>query len=124
MRLGDKVAAARLATPPVLALLLQESDPRIIEAALLNPRLKEEDLLRQIRSDSVPVPLLEAVSEAPRWRDHYEVRLGLVLQPRTPLGIALSCVSGLVRRDLLRVSEAPGLRPVVQAAALRVATGE
>jgi hypothetical protein len=121
MRLGDRVALARMATPSVLAVVLQQSDPKIVEAVLLNPRLREEDLLRQMRSESVSKTLLEQVAEAPRWRDQYGVRLGLVLQPKTPLPLALSQVSRLVRRDLLRVAETPGLRPLLQAAALRVA---
>jgi hypothetical protein len=124
MRLGDRIALARIATPPVITLLLQQTDPRIVEAVLLNPRLKEEDLLRQMRSETVSVALLEQAAQATRWRERYEVRLGLVLQPRTPLALALAQVSGLVRRDLLRVAETPGLKPLLQAAALRVANGD
>jgi hypothetical protein len=124
MRLGDRVALARMATPAVIALLLQQSDPRILEAVLLNPRLKEEDLLRQLRSETVSATLLDEVARAPRWKDQYGVRLGLVLQPKTPLALALSQVSGLVPRDLQRVAQTPGLKPLLQAAALRVANGE
>lgn len=124
MRLGDRIALARIATPAVIVALLQHTDPKILEAALLNPRLREEDLLQQIRAETVTIALLESVAGAPRWRDQYAVRLGLVLQAKTPLALALSQVSGLVRRDLLRVAETPGLRPLLQAAALRVAAGE
>jgi hypothetical protein len=48
------------------------------------------------------------------------VRLELVLQPATPLALALARLSSLLPRDLRRVAEAPDLRPLVQAAALRV----
>jgi hypothetical protein len=71
----------------------------------------------------VAASLLEQVARSPRWSERYAVRLGLVLQPRTPLALALAQVSSLVRRDLLRVAETPGLRPILQAAALRVADG-
>jgi hypothetical protein len=124
MRLGDKIALARIATPPVIVPLLQLTDPKILEAALLNPRLREEDLLQQIRSETVTTVLLESAAATSRWGGQYAVRLGLVLQPRTPLALALAQVSGLVRRDLLRVAETPGLRPLLQAAALRVAAGQ
>jgi hypothetical protein len=124
MRLGDKIALARIATPPVIAMLLKLTDPRILDAALLNPRLREEDLLQQIRSETVTTTLLETVAATSRWGGQYAVRLGLVLQPRTPLALALAQVTALVRRDLLRVAETPGLTPLLQAAALRVASGE
>ena len=121
MRLGERITLGKIATPPVLPLLLVDAEPKVAEAALLNPRLREEDLLIQMRAAMVPVTLLEEVGRSPRWRERYAVRLDLVLQPRTPLALALAQVSSLVKRDLLRVAETPGLRPVVQAAAFRVA---
>jgi len=48
------------------------------------------------------------------------VRLALVLQARTPLAIALAQISSLVKRDLLRVVETAGLRPLVKEAAAAV----
>jgi hypothetical protein len=48
------------------------------------------------------------------------VRLALVLQPRTPLALALQHISSLVPRDLRRVGEEASLRPLVRAAALEV----
>jgi hypothetical protein len=121
MRLGDRVTLGKSATPPVLARLLVDSEARVVDAALQNPRLREEDLLVLMRGDSVPAALLEEVARSPRWSERYAVRLGLVLQPRTPLALALAQVSSLVKRDLLRVAQTPGLRPILQAAALRVA---
>jgi hypothetical protein len=44
-----------------------------------------------------------------------------VLQPRTPLGVALGLLTSLVPRDLLRIASAQAVPPLVQAAALRVA---
>ena len=48
------------------------------------------------------------------------MRLALVLQPRTPLGVALAQITSLLDRDLERVAKAAGLRPLVQAAASRL----
>jgi len=48
------------------------------------------------------------------------VRLALVLQPRTPLPIALLQISSLITRDLRRLVKTPGLRPLIAAAAAAV----
>lgn len=119
LRLGDKIALARLATPPVLRALLAESDERILEAGLLNPRLGEETLVALLRGPQVTRALLEHVAAAPRWRASYAVRRELVLQPRTPLPLALAQITSLVRRDLLHVAHSPQLAPLVRAAAER-----
>jgi hypothetical protein len=121
MRLGERVSLGKLATPPVLALLLGDPEARVLEAALVNPRLREEDLLVALRKDNVPMALLHAVADSWRWRECYAVRLALVLQSRTPLPLALAQISSLLKRDLIRVAQAQGLRPLVQLAAQRLA---
>jgi hypothetical protein len=121
MRLGERISLGRIATGPVLAVLLQDVESRVARAALVNPRLREEDLLAAIRLDTVPRALLEAVAESTRWAERYAVKLGLVLQPRTPLSLALGQLSSLLKRDLERVARTPELVPLVRAAARRVA---
>jgi hypothetical protein len=117
LRLGDKIALARLATPAPLRALLGESDGRILEAALVNPRLAEDTLLALLRAPSAPRALLEQAAASTRWRASYAVRRELVLQPRTPLALALAQITSLVRGDLLRVTGSASLAPLVRAAA-------
>ena len=124
MRLGEKITLAKIATPPVLARLLAETDPKVSEACLINPRLREEDLVTALRRDTAARGLLEAASSSSRWGDRYAVRLALVLQPRTPLGVALGQITSLIDRDLERVAGALGLKPLVQVAAQRLLESE
>jgi len=120
IRLGDRITLGRLATPALLPLLLADADARVVEAALLNPRLREEDLVRALRRDDVLPALAAAAAGSPRWHDAYAVRLALVLQPRTPLALALQQISSLVPRDLQRVAAEAALRPLVREAAAGV----
>jgi hypothetical protein len=120
MRLGERVSLAKLATRSVLAALLGDGEPRVAEATLINPRLREEDLLTALRQADVRPALIQAVVASLRWSERYPVRLALVLQERTPLGVALAQISSLVKRDLVRVVETPGVRPLLQAAAAAV----
>lgn len=121
LRLGEKIALGRIATPPVLRMLLLEADPKILEATLQNPRLTESDLVGLVRTKEAPRPLLEAVAVASRWQASYAVRLALVLQPRTPAAVSLAQLTSLVEHDLRQVAENPTLPPLIQAAAGRVA---
>lgn len=121
LRLGDRITLAKMATPPILGVLLADPDARVAEACLINPRLREEDLAFAIRRDTAPRVLMEAVAASGRWKERYSVRLALVLQPRTPLALALGQLSSLLRKDLLQVSETEGLVPLLQVAAVRVA---
>jgi hypothetical protein len=120
-RLGEKITLARLATPAVLMALLGDPDPRVLEAGLLNPRLRESDMLTLLRRPDVPVVLLSAVATCRRWTESYAVRLALALEPRAPLGVALGQLSSLRKADLLRVAGTAKLAPLVRVAAQRVA---
>jgi len=117
MRLGDRMTLAKVATPALLPLLLLDTDRKVTEAALINHRLREDDLLNALRQPEVPLALLDSVVSSTRWSEVYGVRLALVLQPRTPLPVALLQISSLVKRDLVRVAEAAGIRPLLQASA-------
>jgi hypothetical protein len=120
MRLGDRVTLARLATPPLLPTLLADSDTHVVEAALINPRLREEDLTTALRRDDARTTLVEAAAASTRWAPSYAVKLAIVLQPRTPLPLALERITSLVPRDLRRLALDPSLRPLIQAAARKV----
>jgi hypothetical protein len=118
LRLGERITLAKIATPHVLAPLLSDLDARVVQATLLNPRLREEDLVTALRRDNASRVLAEAAASSTRWSERYSVRLSLALQPRTPLPWALLQLSSLLKADLIRVSRTPGLAPLVQAAAL------
>jgi hypothetical protein len=124
LRVGEKVTLGKIATPAVLPILLANPDARVIRACLQNPRLREEDLVTAVRQQAAPRALLEETPESWRWRDSYAVRLALVLQPQTPLGVSLGQISSLLPADLLRVAETPGLPTLVQITAQRVAGRE
>jgi hypothetical protein len=124
LRLGEKITLARLATPPLIRELLKDGDTKVLEALLDNPRLREEDVLVSLRRRDVRPSLIDAVARSRRFGERYSVRLELVLQPKTPLPVALLQISSLVERDLLRIAATPELPPLVRIAAERLASGE
>jgi hypothetical protein len=124
MRLGDRITLARMATPALLPALLAATERRVIDSALLSPRLREDDVVAALRREDVTLALIEAAVGSPRWAASYAVRLALVLQPRTPLPLVLHQIRSLVPRDLRRVADEARLRPLVRAVALTVLEGQ
>jgi hypothetical protein len=120
LKLGERVALARLATPRLLTPLLQEKESLVLDAALGNPLLHPDALRAAIASPEASRELLGAVTSFHRWREVYAIRLEIVLQPRTPLALALGQLTSLTRQDLMRVAENEALVPLVCAAAQRI----
>jgi hypothetical protein len=121
LRLGEKITLAKMATPPVLMLLLADKDEKVVEAGLINARLREDDVLTLVRADLPSRALLEGIVASSRWGERYALRLAIALHPRAPVALALGQLSALTTKDLARVAEAPDLTPIVQLAAARVA---
>lgn len=120
LRPGERTTLARLATAPILTLMLADSDPRVVEACLPNPRLRQDQVETALRHTNASRSLIEAVAGSSRWGSVYAIRLALVLQPRTPLHTALRQITSLEPHDLRRVAGSKGLPPLVQAAARAV----
>jgi hypothetical protein len=120
MRLGDRVCLGRLATPALLPALLADGEPLVVEAVLRNPRVREEDLVVALRSETASRTLLETAAEAPRWQSSYAVRLALAAQPRTPIAVGLLQLRRLLPRDLRTLARDSRLPVLLRLAAERV----
>jgi hypothetical protein len=121
LRLGEKITLARIATLPVLVMLLADAEAKVVAAGLNNPRLREEDVLTLVRADPPSRALLEGVVASSKWHERYGLRLAIALHPRAPLALALGQLTTLTAKDLARIAETAALTPLLQAAALRVA---
>lgn len=107
---GEKLSLARRASGRVAGELLLDAEPRIIEAALENPRLTEALLTKAVlRKEASPV-LVQAVCTHSKWSLRREIRIALLRNQHTPLGHAIEFAKSLpndVVREILQNSKLP-----------------
>ena len=77
LALGDKLSLAHRASGRVAAALLNESDPRVIDAALQNPRLTETAIIKEVTRRKMNQILAEAISNHPKWKLRPEIIVAL-----------------------------------------------
>jgi hypothetical protein len=77
LSLGEKLSLARRASGRVAAALLNESDPRVIDAALQNPRLTETAIIKEVTRRKTNQILAEAISNHPKWKLRPEIMVAL-----------------------------------------------
>jgi hypothetical protein len=82
--LGNKLTLARRGTGAVVAELFKEGDARLIEACLLNSRLKEAAILQFLGSSRATAETISAVARHPRWKSRPNIRLAILKNPHTP----------------------------------------
>jgi hypothetical protein len=114
--LGERKSLARRNDRELIARVLRDPHPHVMRILLGNPRLTEPDVLRLCAMRPVASECLREVWKSARWIVRYPIKVALVLNPYTPLDIALSLVPLLHGQDLRRVLAAADLSPELQAA--------
>jgi hypothetical protein len=82
--LGNKITLARRGTAAIVGELIKEGEPRLIEACLGNPRLREVSILQFLRSHRAGAETISCIARHPRWKDRRNLRLAILKNPRTP----------------------------------------
>lgn len=82
--LGYKLTLARRAGGTILQALVRDGEPRLIQACLENPRLKEVALLQFLRSGKATAESISLIARHPRWQQRQQLRLAILKCPRTP----------------------------------------
>jgi hypothetical protein len=120
LELGEKISLARSAPPRVVAVLIGEAQPRVVDALLHNPRLRETEVLNLAGNASVSPETLRVIAFNERWSTRYPVKLALVKNPRTPVHTALKLLLSLPRRTVAKLMDSSELPRVVRMGAERI----
>jgi hypothetical protein len=122
LRVGDRISLGRTSPARVAARLLQDVDARVRASALLNPRLRADDLAQVFASPRAPRGLFAEALELHRWRDAYPVKLAIARSRRAPRPVALSVMTSLQRTDLRDLAESPpvGVDPFLVTVARKI----
>jgi hypothetical protein len=104
---GEKVSLARRASAGVLSQLRYDPSPRVIAAALDNPRLTEALLAPAVARTTTPPAVLALIAADRRWGVRYGLRVALARNPSTPVAIAWRILGTLRRSDLQPVAADP-----------------
>lgn len=114
LTLGERKSLARRGDRDLIARVLRDPDPSVIRILLLNPALTENDVVRLCANRPLPPQVQREVFRSPRWVTRYRIKVTLVLNPYTPLDVALQLATHLSRQDQRRVTNAEDLSGVLR----------
>lgn len=120
---GERISLARRASARIAGALLIDSEPRVIHAALDNPRLTQAPIIKALARETATAALVAAVCRHAKWSLRREVRIALLRNGKTPLARALDFAQALpaaLVREILQNSHLPG---TLQALILRNLSG-
>jgi hypothetical protein len=114
LTLGERKALARTHARDSLVLLLRDPHPDVVEILLDNPHVTEDDVVRIAAQRPGVAPALALVAEHARWSSRYLVRRALVLNPATPMHLAVRLATTLKPADLKELAADPLIAPALR----------
>jgi hypothetical protein len=115
LTLGERKSLARRPDRDTLEKLLADPHPQVIHRLLANPRLTEDDVLRLAARRPGRADVLAEIARSNRWIHRPRLRMALVLNPATPVDIAMRIAGLLVRHELALVVESTNVPSEVRA---------
>jgi hypothetical protein len=101
--LGERKSLARRNDRNMIARVLRDPHPAVIRILLENPGLTELDVVRLCARRPIVPEIQREVFRNRRWIARYRVKTAVVLNPNTPLDVALQVAPHLNKQDLRRV---------------------
>ncbi|HXG58484.1 MAG TPA: hypothetical protein VNL91_05650, partial [Thermoanaerobaculia bacterium] len=107
LTLGEKVESARRCSHALIKVLLFDPDPKVFAALLINPRLREDDLVHLASSPRATAEKLALLASDGKWSFRYAIRKALVMNPVTPRSAAVAQLRHLTPKDLRMIRSHP-----------------
>jgi hypothetical protein len=120
MPVAAKIKLALRGNREARMLLIRDTNKVIRRLVLRNPRIGEEELLMVANTRTADDELLRTIAENRDWTMNYQIRLALVLNPKTPLLYAMRFIGGLHDRDIRRLAKSKNVPVAVSAHAKRL----
>lgn len=84
IELGNKITLARRATADVVAAILKLGEPRVVDACLTNPRLREIAIIQFLNSSTPGAETISAIARHSKWQGRPNIRLAILKNRKTP----------------------------------------
>jgi len=119
----EKLLLAVKADRPERAVLIQDSDPRVLLSVLRNPRLTVDEVVRVAKSSFLTYQIADVIVKTGQWMANLDVRIGLMHNPKTPPQIAMRILPSLPEGEIRSIARG-GMNMQLKQAALKLLQGK
>ena len=105
MSIMERVKTAILGGKDARIILAHDSNRVVRRYVLMNPRITDGEIAAIVNSKLADEEILRLVADKRDWMKNYQVRLGLVRNPKTPLVTAVNILPTLMVKDIGRLAK-------------------
>ncbi len=115
--LGVRKSLARKLDHDMIHRISKDQDPRVIQHLLNNPRLTERHVVLIAATRPISPKTLNCIADHQRWITRHTVKKAIILNPYTPVSLALKLLTFMPIQDLRQVLESREISRVVKISA-------
>ncbi len=119
LRPMEKIRLALLGDAFERSLAIRDSNRAVAMSAIKSPRVKENEVVNYSANRTLPHDVIRYIAGRRDWIKLYAVKLNLVMNPKTPMAVAMSLLGHLQPQDLRKVAKSRNIPSALQAAAKR-----
>ena len=120
LSLPEKLKLCLIGNAAARRALIKEPNRIVALAALRNPRITDMEISLAAQSTSVSEDVLREIGNNRDWTRHYDVKVSLVNNPKSPPDISMNFIRHMRDRDLRVISTSKNVPGVVRVAAKRI----
>ncbi|HEY8120519.1 MAG TPA: hypothetical protein VII78_04320 [Myxococcota bacterium] len=119
MNVMQKVKLARLGNKEARGLLIRDRNKIVSTAAIRSPRMTENEVASFAKSRNLSDEVMRIIASNREWTKNYAVKLGLVMNPKCPIGYSVKFMNFLQEKDLRTLVKSKDVPAVIATHARR-----
>ena len=119
MSMGQKIKVAMMGNLEVRKILIKDPKKQVALAVLSNQRITEKEVASIAGDAAAPLEVITQISQVKSLNKSYHVKLSLVMNPKTPLKIALKFLDLLRLADLKKIAKSRKISSTLKMRAMK-----
>ncbi len=120
MSLPEKLKLCIMGNAEARRILIKEPNRVVALASLKNPRITEMEVGLAAQSTTVSEEVLREIGNNRDWTRHYDIKLALVTNPKSPPDVSMNFIRHLRDKDLKEIRRSKNVPGVISTAAKRI----
>lgn len=123
LNIAQKVRVAMLGNQMERALLIREPNKIVQRAVIHSPAVTDNEAIGFAKNKALPEEIIAVIAGNRQWTRHYQMKLSLVKNPKTPLHYAMSFLRMLRSNDLRLLVRDKNVSPAISKMAKQLIAG-
>jgi hypothetical protein len=120
MTVMEKIKLARMGNKEARSLLVRDHNKIVATAAIRSPRMTDNEVVALAKARNLPDEVIRVIATNREWTRHYQVKLGLAMNPKCPPPTAMKFLNHLQDRDLRSIMKSKDVPSAISMHARRI----